>query len=345
MASQRATEEFFDWFLTPVRKDETFYIGPTGRLYLHIDRNGRDFLVPTDSQEFIDYALTNFYSDTGKVVGEGTVRRAVEALVIRARDKGCKFRRVNVRVAYVEEENALYLDLNNDADEAAKVTEDGWEIVKAPEGFFRPATLDTLPKPEEGGSLEELQDLLAIPGREFDGVSWFLKGALAVWKHVPGLIIQEAEHFHRSLLVGILKSLIDPERYQLSGRIPRNNSELALLAETCYVVVIDPLFSLPHWVRHAVEGLMRGRAWHVRWRGMYEEVCFEGTKPVILAGYNIPSVTGMREISTSDSWQGPLIPDPEPDFQQVRPRLLGAILNLLRHELWLRNQPYHAERR
>ncbi len=323
MASQRATTtELFSWFRN--HEDLRLFIGPTGRLFVSLPFNGHPTILPVDSRSFALFVFREFYRETKKTVTRASICRAVKMLFGEARSIGLQVSPVYIRVA-PGRDGEIYLDLNNSAGDVVLINRSGWEIIKAPIVFFRPAILDSLPKPEPGGSLDVLQDLLSLPTRPWQTALSFLVDALQPGDYRPGLMLTGPEGSGKTLTAYFLKSLIDPEKPRLTDFHPRNSIQMAYLAETCWVVLLDPVFRIPAWLKYCVEGLMRG-GWRVSRRG-WEEVCFEDARPVIIAGRELPRIYAMDLIKLPPREQSRPPAELERIFQEIRPRVLGALLD------------------
>lgn len=113
-----------------------------------------------------------YYSRTDMVANSSAIKSAINVLEGYAM-KGPLYT-TYIRVA--EGNDAIYIDLGDDSWEAIKMSTQGWEIIKEPPvKFQRHRGLKPLPRPEQGGSIDDLRAILNI---ERDDLWLLVKGWL-----------------------------------------------------------------------------------------------------------------------------------------------------------------------
>ena len=87
--------------------------------------------------------------------------------------------KVYVRLA--EHEGCIYLDLGDDAWNVVKIGSAGWQVIpaaKSPTKFIRPRGMRPLPRPETGGSLNDLKDFINVHDSDLPLVfAWLVAGS------------------------------------------------------------------------------------------------------------------------------------------------------------------------
>jgi hypothetical protein len=161
--------------------------------------------------------------------------------------------RVHVRTARVGE--VVYLDLGC---AIVRVTSGGWEVCERCEvKFVRPRGFRPLPRPERGGSVEGLRELLNIADeRSWRLIVGWLLGALAGDGPYLILIVQGEQGSGKSTAVELLRRIIDPNKANLRA-LPRNERDLLIAARNGLVLAFDNLSGIQaDWRR--VRGSLRG---------------------------------------------------------------------------------------
>src|SRR5690606_32570828 len=185
-----------------------------------------------------------YYDAHGKPPGAQAIQDALATLDAIAHFEGPTYP-VYVRVA--EHNDAIYVDLCDDAWRAVEITADGWRVVaNPPVRFYRTKGMLPLPVPVAGGSVDELRPLL--PGLDDEGWILFV-----------------------SYLVQALR--------------PREERDLLIAARNGWVIALDNLSGTPVWLSDALCRLATGGGWSTR--ELYsdtDEVLINVQRPVILNG-------------------------------------------------------------
>jgi hypothetical protein len=144
----------------------------------------------------------------------------------------------------------------------------------------------------------------------------------------------------KTVLSKMLKALVDPNAAPLRA-LPREERELMIAANNGYLLAFDNLSVLPAWLSDALCRLASGGSFAVR--QLYtddDEVLFQAARPMLVNGIEdvitrpdladraifltLPPVADARRQSERELWR---------QFELARPRILGALLNLVVHGL------------
>jgi hypothetical protein len=234
------------------------------------------------------------------------------------------------------------LDLADRPWRAVEIGPDGWRVVASPPvRFRRTAGMLPLPMPQSGGSIEALAAVLNLPGpHEFALVVAWLLATLRQSGPYPLLAVAGEQGSAKTVLTKILRALIDPNAAPARA-LPRGDHELFITATNSHILAFDNLSGLPAWASDTLCRLASGGGFAVR--QLYsdrDEVLFDAARPVILNGIEdvvIRPDLADRAIfitlgSLSDERRRP---EQElfREFETVRPRILGALLDAAVHGL------------
>jgi hypothetical protein len=224
-----------------------------------------------------------------------------------------------------------------------EIDEDGWRMIDSPPVYFRRSSgMKPLPEPVAGGSLEDdLKPLLNVKSDdEFVlNVAWLL-AALRPAGPYPVLGLAGEQGSAKSMRTNFLRALVDPNSVPLRA-LPRSEHDLFIAARNSHVLAYDNASGLPDWLSDAFCRLATGGGFSTR--QLYtddDEVLFGSKRPILLNG--IDDVATRPDLADRSIVQNPAaISDerrkPETDlwkeFEQRRPRVLGALLTAISHGL------------
>ena len=249
-------------------------------------------------------------------------------------------REVHLRVA--EHDGHIFLDLADEHWRAVEIR--ARRVVRGlppPVRFRRPAGLLPLPLPQRGGSLEPLASLLNLSSRnDFVLVVTWLVAALRPSGPYPLLAISGEQGSAKTVLSKMLRALVDPNAAPVRA-LPREERETVHRSHNGHVLAFDNVSRLRSWLSDALCRLASGGGVGVR--QLYtdqHEVLFDAARPVILNGIEqvitrpdfadrsifltLAPLTEARRRSERELWQ---------QFELARPRILGALLDLVVHGL------------
>jgi hypothetical protein len=211
-----------------------------------------------------------------------------------------------------------------------------------PAGAFHcKAGLLPLPLPQPGGSLEQLASLLNLSSQtDFVLVVSWLLAALRPTGPYPVLGISGEQGSAKTVLSKMLRGLVDPNVAPVRA-LPRDERELFIAADNAHVLAFDNISGLRPWLSDALCRLASGGGFAVR--QLYtdqDEVLIDAARPVILNGIEdvitrpdladrsifltLPPVVDDRRQAERELWR---------QFELARPRILGALFDLVAHGL------------
>lgn len=231
---------------------------------------------------------------------------------------------------------SVYLDLANDAWEIVEVSPEGWEVSQiAPINFRRTRGMAPLPTPERGGDLNELRKFINVP----DDDSWvlliaWLVAALRPIGPYPIAVLTGEQGSAKTTTARALRALVDPSIAALRTT-PRDERDLAITANNNHVLAFDNLSGLPQWLSDALCRVATGGGFATR--ELYsddQETIFDFVRPIILNGiddvvsrsdlldralmFTLPAIREEDRKAEKGFWA---------EFEEVRPRILGALLD------------------
>jgi hypothetical protein len=202
---------------------------------------------PLRSQGFKNWLAHRFYRDQQKPPSTKAIEEALNVLEGRALYEGQE-REVAVRVAEAPDlDGALFLDLGGDDWAVVEITPYRWEIRSTPPAevrFRRSRAMHALPRPERGGSIDELRPFLNFSTeRDFRLIVGWLIAALCRGIQYPILVLKGEQGTGKSLTSTVLKSLIDPSKAPTRSD-PREERDLMASAVHNWCLAFDNLSSL-----------------------------------------------------------------------------------------------------
>lgn len=213
-----------------------YFCTPDKTTYADIKIDGIRETHPIRSKAFRLWITGLFYEAEEKAINSNAMAEALGVLEARAvRSK--VVREVHLRTA--EHEGKIYIDLGSPDWSAAEIDGSGWRIVSEPPvRFWRPESLLAMPTPVEGGSLNELKDLINVDGDSWVLVATFLLFALCPRKTYPVLLLSAVRGSGKTAAAEILKGLVDPGK---GGLIKLQNDirNLAAAAVNRWLLVYD----------------------------------------------------------------------------------------------------------
>jgi hypothetical protein len=308
-----------------------FFHDEQGEAFVALPRqNGRETLRVSSSR-FRDWLARAFYESAGTTAGGQAIEDSIRTLKGRARFDGPEHP-VFLRLGRAGDR--IYLDLANEAWEAVEIDRDGWRVVTPPVRFRRARSTRALPRPERGGSLEELWALVNVPEEARALVAGYLVSTLRPEGPYFALVVQGEQGSAKSSLVRTLRSLVDPAKPALRS-VPRNKEDLAIAANNTWIVALDNLSGVPEWLADALCRLATGGG--LGKRELYtddDETVIDVTRPTILNG--IPMLTDRHDLADRAIVLSiPPIPEErrraegelERALEAARPRILGVLLD------------------
>jgi len=328
--------------LVQLAADAELFHDATGTAWATVVGDHRE-TWPVRSKGFRTWLARRFYLAENRPPGAQAMQDALTVIEAQAVFDGPE---LTVHVRLTEHDGRVYLDLGDPAWRAVEVDATGWRVTTHPPvRFWRPRGLLALPIPERGGDLRELRRFLNVPDEEtfILFVAW-LVGALKPRGPYTILEVEGEQGSGKSTACRILRALVDPNASPLRRPL-RDERDLFIAAHNGWVVGFDNLSGLPNWLSDALCVLATGGGYTTR--ELYtdtEEVLFDVQRPVIVNGIDqigqrgdfrdrclrvvLPRLDETEALDEATLWA---------EFEAVRPKLLGALLDVV--STALRNWP------
>lgn len=293
---------------------------------------------PIRSTDFRLWLRRAYFQQTGKAPSAQALNDALGVIEAQALFDGPTLP-VFVRVG--EHGGKVYLDLGNPTWRAVEVDTQGWRVVaKPPVKFVRRPGMLPLPLPHPEGTVDELRPFLNLPAGSRGEKTWklivsWLVEAFRPTGPYPILAIHGPQGSAKSTAARMLRSLVDPNSSPLRAE-PKELRDLVISAKNGWCCAFDNLTSLPQWLSDGLCRLATGGGFATR--ALYtddEEALFEALRPVILTGINPVAASQdlvdrqvlveLQDFDTDDERQEEAVIWRQ--FEEARPRLLGALLN------------------
>ncbi|MFD2407745.1 toprim domain-containing protein [Azorhizophilus paspali] len=210
------------------------------------------------SRQFRDCLLAGFYTDTGKAPRDQSLREALATLAGLGRFHG-ECLAVHLRTAGAAGE--YFLDLAAPgSSRAVRLLPGRWEIVdKADAAFVRPESMQALPEPIPGGSIDPVWRVANIPpGSRLLALAWLVE-CLRPDTPYPVLELLGEQGSAKSTTQTALRRLIDPNACDLRGS-PKSVEDIFVSAGACCLVSYENVSHLPAPMQDALCVLATGAA-------------------------------------------------------------------------------------
>lgn len=320
--------------LVQLTADMEFFHDAEGLTYASFTHEGHRETWPLKSKGFDTHLSYKMYQQEQTAPSSQAKDNALNILEGKAIFEGDE---VEVHLRYAEHNGDIYVDLANAAWQAVRITPQGWEVVNDPPvRFRRTGGMLALPTPEQGGSLEDLNDFLNVTPVQRPLLTAWLVNAVKPRGPYPVMVLVGEQGTGKSTLSRVLRGLLDPNKSPLRAE-PKNIEDLQVAAQNGWVLAFDNLSRISPDLSDALCRLSTGGGFSTRRHYTNdEEVIFNAQRPII--------VNSIADIARrSDLLDRALLLTLEriPDFQRqteeaywaafeyVRPRLLGALYTLV----------------
>lgn len=305
--------------------------------YANVQIEGNRHTYSVRSRAFRLWLTGESFKSTGKGISSQVMQDTLSTLEAIAIFQG-ETHEVNLRVA--EHQDKIYLDLGTPDWKAIEVDALGWRVVSdTPVMFWRPESLLALPYPIEGGSLEELRNLINVERASWTLIVTFLLFSFCPNKTYPVLSISAHRGSGKTAAAEILKGLIDPGKAPLIK--PQDTRNLAVSATRRWMMVYDNVSFLTNEQSDDCCRLATGFGYSTRTLNTTdEETTFEMTRPQIITAIDkvvsrddladrvlmvqLPEISEDRRLPQSEL---------NAKVEESKPRILGALLTALSQTL------------
>ncbi len=240
------------------------------------------------------------------------------------------------RVARVGD--TIYVDLGNEQWQYVEATKSGWDVKDNPPfKFLRGSNTGALPMPERGGSLDELQPLITSCSDNWQRIKGFILDAYKGRKPYFALAVHGVQGSAKTYACRTIRTTIDPCCKAPLTRLPRDEKELGVSAQSEYVLAYDNVSHLPQWMSDSLCSVSTGAGFKAR--TLYtdgEQTIFDVARPIILNG--IPQCVESNDLlSRSLIVEQPMIAEEErreeveldAQYEAIKGRVFGGILDCL----------------
>ena len=330
---------------------------PAAELFAVITPNDTMQTVSVRSTALRNYLASSFYKQKKRAPSRESLAQARYVLEGKAMFEGPETE-VYTRIA-TGSDGAIYIDLGDPKWRAIRVDAAGWNLVsRCPVRFRRAAGMLALPVPERGGSIDDLRPFVNVRGVDDHDqdraghddhdddfvllVGWII-AAFRPRGPYPALILQGEQGSAKSTGARVCRRLIDPNKAELRSQ-PREPRDLAISANNAWVIGFDNISKVPNWLSDGLCCLATGGGFATR--ALFtdsEETIFDAQRPVLLNGIDSVATRGDlldRSIlltfprlkmhrEENELWR---------DFEQVRSKILGALLDAVSTALRLEHE-------
>jgi hypothetical protein len=237
-----------------------FIRGTDGELFA-VPRHGPNIAISLSSKDppFRDELAREWRRNNGGTVGISALSDALATLRGEASDGPRE--RIHLRVAPYQD--GVVLDLGTQDGAAVVVTTMGWTIEPvSPVVFKRTALVGELPRPEPGGSLRPLRDLVNVSEETWWlYVGWIVAGLLPDISH-PILMVGGHHGTGKTTAARFACGLIDPSEAMVRSQ-PRDLETWSVSANSAWTTLVDNVSTIPEWWSNALckavtgDGLLR----------------------------------------------------------------------------------------
>ncbi len=323
-----------DILIEIAEQEAEFFTTPGGICYARIPVNGHTEVHPLGERGgfFKLWLVKRSRDKSGFTPNDKALTAAMMVLTANAVFSTNEKQEVFIRLGY--KNGKIYLDLANNEHEVVEISVSGWKLIKHPPVCFRRTKgMSPLPRPQPGGSLDLLQQLINA-----DDDTLLLMKAWAIGclhPHGPYAIlgIHGERGAAKTSATEVIRSLIDPSE-PTTRRVPDENRTLTVAAANNHILALDNLSSMPTWLSDALCRISTGTG--DAYRQLYtdgDEAVFSFCRPIIFNG--IEEVASRGDLLDRCILVNlPAIPDTErkrkEEFDRLReelhPLLLGALL-------------------
>ncbi len=268
--------------LVSLASDAELFHTPDGEPFVSVHVNRHRETWPLRGKDCRAWLARRFHEVEGKTPGDQAIQEALTVLDGKARFEG-RARPVSVRLA--EHEDAIYLDLADSERHAVGVTASGWSVIEDPPVYFRrPRGLLALPTPIRGARLGDLRRFVNVADEDWPLLAaWFVMAVRPSGPY-PILVLHGDQGAAKSTTSRVLRALVDPNAAPLRAE-PRDVRDLMIAAKNGWIIPIDNLSRLPHWLSDALCRLATGGGFATR--ELYtdaDEALFDAQRSLIING-------------------------------------------------------------
>jgi hypothetical protein len=299
--------------------------------YAIIDAAGVRQVLSIKSASFSEWVASRYYAEKKASLSDASLQTALNILSGKAVFEG---RTVEVHTRIAKTEAGYWLDLCNDQWQAVRVDASGWQVVSGPMTplFRRSSSMQPIPTPAKGGSLNELWRLINIPQEDrWLIVTWLLECLRPETPHVVLELVGE-QGSAKSTTQKILKMLIDPNIANLRAA-PKKVEDVWISACNSHLLSFENISFLGQEYQDALCVMATGGAHATRTHySNLDETIIESRKPIVINGI-VVNVTAQDLLDRSLSIELPPVErrlqsqEVTAGFEVHYPHLVGSLLD------------------
>lgn len=259
--------------------------------YLAIPKTGPRVSRPLHGLDntLADDIMRMYREKRHKIPSERAVKDAIRVLISEANTRDA----VKAYFRCAQLENEIFIDLGDRTGEVIHIFPGGWKVIEqAPVIFRRTALTSEFPRPVDDGDISKLFSIINV-SKESEGlILGFLICAFFESIPKPILAVNGEQGSGKSDTSRRIRFLIDPSTAPLQSA-PRDESSWVDLAAGCYLVSLDNLSEMPHWLSdslcRAATGIGSSKR---RLFSDKEIVVHQFKRVVILNGINLTALRG-----------------------------------------------------
>lgn len=319
-----------DLLVAFVRERFTLLHDKNGDTYAQDKNTGE--VSRTAGRQFKDRVTAAFFQHHGLAVREQAWRESLTTVQALARYEG-ELTAVHIRVAGGD--GCYWVDLCQPGNSrAVQIDAQGWRIVeRAPVVFVRSESMQPLPDPTHGGSIEPLWDIANVPQPMRPLVLAWLLDCMRPDTPYPGLELVGEQGCGKSTTAEALRRLVDPNGCNLRGA-PKSIEDVFVAAGQNHVVAYENISHLSAAMQDALAILSTGGGFAKRQLFTdADEHVINVRRPWLVNGISV-CVTQQDLVDRVVSVECPVIETRQSSSQQWRaydaalPGLLGALYSL-----------------
>ncbi|MNF62341.1 hypothetical protein D3C84_440200 [compost metagenome] len=285
-----------------------------------------------NSRQLRDRVGADYYTATGNAAREQSLKEALGTLAGLGRFKG-ELHDVSLRFAGAD--GCYVLDLAQPgSSRAVRLTPGNWKVVETPEHrFYRPESMQPLPTPVGGGSIDGLFRVANIPeAQRLLAVTWLID-CLRPDTPYPVAELLGEQGSGKSGTQEALRRMLDPNACNLRSA-PKTIEDVFVSAGVCAIVSYENISHLSAPMQDSLCVIATGGGFAAR--TLYsnkDETIISVKRPVILNGISV-SVTAQDLVDRCITLELPTITDRLEsnelwyEFDRELPSLLGALLDI-----------------
>jgi len=296
---------------------------------------GRQKIRKLESKDFKSYIKKLFWDKEKYVPNKETINNTLEIFEAKASYEG-KQHNLHTRVARHNE--SIYYDLGDDR--AVCINKDGWKIIEVPPILFKRFTHQKIQAIPVDEGIETIYDVFKFvnivdPDQQLLFISNLVETLIPDIPH-PIDIFHGAQGSCKSTASRVKKKLIDPSSLELMSS-PTSQEEFIQQASHHLCITLDNMTYIKPWLSDCLCRFVTGEG--TSKRKLYtddEDIIYSFRRCITINGINnvaykpdllersiiieLQSIQPDTRRNEADLWK---------DFEENRPRILGAIFNIL----------------